>query len=204
MKFDEKYNKENWTQYFNFNYSIGSIYNQNNIIEKYNDCLEEIYWLGDLNIDENIGVYEIKVKNTKLATKVKLSKICTDIIRSGVRHSYGKGIFFILYSNNDNQYRISYVKYDKKATEDFEVEKDLSDPKRYTYLLGEEVKVKTAQSRLTKEFYISKKCSFSCLLSSTEASKFAFTVSLFFESATDFKGLNKLFNSSSLQIDSYK
>ena len=158
MKFDEKYNRENWAQYFNnFNHSLGSIYNQNNIIEKYNDCLEEIYWLGDLNIDENIGVYEIKVKNTKLATKVKLSKICTDIIRSGVRHSYGKGIFFILYSNNDNQYRISYVKYDKKATEDFEVEKDLSDPKRYTYLLGEEVKVKTAQSRLTKEAFSSVK-----------------------------------------------
>ena len=38
---------------------------------------------------------------------------------------------------------------------------------------------------------ISKKYSFSCFLSSRDASKFALTVSLFFESATDFKGLSK-------------
>lgn len=62
-----------------------------------------------------------------------------------------------MYSDNKNQYRISYVKYDKIANENFEIEKDISDPKRYTYLLGEGVKVKTAQSRLTKEAFLSVK-----------------------------------------------
>ncbi|TXJ35901.1 Eco57I restriction-modification methylase domain-containing protein [Brachyspira aalborgi] len=165
FRFDKEYSREEWTKYLgdNFKYEYGSIPNQNSIIEKYIDCLDDsnnkaIVWLGNLNVDEDIGVYEIRIKNTKTGSRVKISKICTDIIKSGNRNSFGKGIFFILYSNeNEKAYRISYVKYDKKVNENFEVKKDLSDPKRFTYLLGEGAKVKTAQSRLNKEAFSSVK-----------------------------------------------
>ena len=163
LRFDLRYKREDWVQYLGekFNYNVGVIPIEENIIEKYSDCLDNsggdaIVWLGNLNIDEEIGVYEIKIKNTKLTTRVKISKICTDVIRTGVGESYGKGIFFILYSNNSDEigkYRISYVKYDKKVDENFDVEKDLSNPKRFTYLLGEGAKVKTATSRLTKDAF---------------------------------------------------
>lgn len=165
MRFDKEYSREEWTKYLgdNFKYEYGSIANQNSIIEKYIDCLDDsnnkaIVWLGNLNVDEDIGVYEIRIKNTKTGSRVKISKICTDIIKSGGKNSFGKGIFFILYSNeNEKAYRISYVKYDKKVNENLEVKKDLSDPKRFTYLLGEGAKVKTAQSRLNKEAFSSVK-----------------------------------------------
>lgn len=165
MRFDKEYSREEWAKYLgdNFKYEYGSIPNQNSIIEKYIDCLDDsnnkaIVWLGNLNVDEDIGVYEIRIKNTKTGSRVKISKICTDIIKSGGKNSFGKGIFFILYSNeNEKAYRISYVKYDKKVNENFEVKKDLSDPKRFTYLLGEGAKVKTAQSRLNKEAFSSVK-----------------------------------------------
>ena len=165
FRFDKEYSREEWTKYLgdNFKYEYGSIPNQNSIIEKYIDCLDDsnnraIVWLGDLNVDEDIGVYEIRIKNTKTGSRVKISKICTDIIKSGNKNSFGKGIFFILYSNeNEKAYRISYVKYDKKVNENLEVKKDLSDPKRFTYLLGEGAKVKTAQSRLNKEAFSSVK-----------------------------------------------
>ena len=49
------------------------------------------------------------------------------------------------------------MKYDKKVNENLEVKKDFSDPKRFTYLLGEGAKVKTAQSRLNKEAFSSVK-----------------------------------------------
>lgn len=165
FRFDKEYSREEWTKYLgdNFKYEYGSIPNQNSIIEKYIDCLDDsnnkaIVWLGNLNVDEDIGVYEIRIKNTKTGSRVKISKICTDIIKSGGKNSFGKGIFFILYSNeNEKAYRISYVKYDKKVNENLEVKKDLSDPKRFTYLLGEGAKVKTAQSRLNKEAFSSVK-----------------------------------------------
>lgn len=165
FRFDKEYSREEWTKYLgdNFKYEYGSIANQNSIIEKYIDCLDDsnnkaIVWLGNLNVDEDIGVYEIRIKNTKTGSRVKISKICTDIIKSGGKNSFGKGIFFILYSNeNEKAYRISYVKYDKKVNENYEVKKDLSDPKRFTYLLGEGAKVKTAQSRLNKEAFSSVK-----------------------------------------------
>ena len=165
FRFDKEYSREEWTKYLgdNFKYEYGSIANQNSIIEKYIDCLDDsnnkaIVWLGNLNVDEDIGVYEIRIKNTKTGSRVKISKICTDIIKSGDKNSFGKGIFFILYSDeNEKAYRISYVKYDKKVNENYEVKKDLSDPKRFTYLLGEGAKVKTAQSRLNKEAFSSVK-----------------------------------------------
>ena len=165
FRFDKEYSREEWTKYLgdNFKYEYGSIPNQNSIIEKYIDCLDDsnnkaIVWLGNLNVDEDIGVYEIRIKNTKTGSRVKISKICTDIIKSGDKNSFGKGIFFILYSDeNEKAYRISYVKYDKKVNENYEVKKDLSDPKRFTYLLGEGAKVKTAQSRLNKEAFSSVK-----------------------------------------------
>ena len=165
FRFDKEYSREEWTKYLgdNFKYEYGSIPNQNSIIEKYIDCLDDsnnkaIVWLGNLNVDEDIGVYEIRIKNTKTGSRVKISKICMDIIKSGGKNSFGKGIFFILYSNeNEKAYRISYVKYDKKVNENYEVKKDLSDPKRFTYLLGEGAKVKTAQSRLNKEAFSSVK-----------------------------------------------
>ncbi|WP_432633355.1 Eco57I restriction-modification methylase domain-containing protein [Brachyspira sp.] len=163
LRFDLRYKREDWVEYLGekFNYNVGVIPIEENIIEKYSDCLDNssgdaIVWLGNLNIDEEIGVYEIKIKNTKLTTRVKISKICTDVIRTGVGKSFGKGIFFILYSNDSDKigkYRISYVKYDKKVDENFDVEKDLSNPKRFTYLLGEGAKVKTATSRLTKDAF---------------------------------------------------
>lgn len=164
LKLDKAYNREDWTQYFGERFTLenGVIPLQERIIEKYSDCLDNsnndaIVWLGDLNIDEDVSVYEIRIKNIKIGTRVKISKICSDIIRDGSKSSFGKGIFFILYSGFNNQYRISYVKYDKKANKNYEVEKDLSDPKRYSYLLGEGAKVKTAQSRLTKEAFLSVK-----------------------------------------------
>lgn len=165
LRFDCRYKREDWVEYLgdNFKYEYGSIANQNSIIEKYIDCLDDsnnkaIVWLGNLNVDEDIGVYEIRIKNTKTGSRVKISKICTDIIKSGGKNSFGKGIFFILYSDeNEKAYRISYVKYDKKVNENYEVKKDLSDPKRFTYLLGEGAKVKTAQSRLNKEAFSSVK-----------------------------------------------
>lgn len=65
MRFDKEYSREEWTKYLgdNFKYEYGSIANQNSIIEKYIDCLDDsnnkaIVWLGNLNVDEDIGVYE--------------------------------------------------------------------------------------------------------------------------------------------------
>ena len=100
FRFDKEYSREEWTKYLgdNFKYKVGVAPREEEIVNKYSDCLDNsnndaIIWLGDLNIDEEVGVYEIKIKNTKLTTRVKLSKLCTDIIKAV---GYGKGIFFIL------------------------------------------------------------------------------------------------------------
>ena len=43
MRFDKEYSREEWTKYLgdNFKYEYGSIANQNSIIEKYIDCLDD-------------------------------------------------------------------------------------------------------------------------------------------------------------------
>ncbi|WP_297285076.1 Eco57I restriction-modification methylase domain-containing protein [uncultured Brachyspira sp.] len=160
FKFDEAYNKEKWALHFgeSFQEEYGAISNEDEILEKHSDFLEKVIWIGDLNTDngETIGVYEVYIKNTNLASRVKISRLCSKIITGGERNTYGKGIFFILYNDKKNNYRVSYVKHDKVAVllnKDVRFKKDYSNPKRYTFLLGEGIKVHTPESRLKSDIF---------------------------------------------------
>ncbi|WP_020003913.1 Eco57I restriction-modification methylase domain-containing protein [Brachyspira innocens] len=158
FKFDVPYNKQKWAEHFgeNFKEEYGSVAGEDEIIEKNKDFLNRIIWIGDLNINENevIGVFEVYIKNTRLASRVKISRICSKILMSG---SYGKGIFFILYEDNKNNYRVSYVKHDKTGIKGENgliiMKDDYSNPKRYTFLLGEGIKVHTPASRITSDIF---------------------------------------------------
>ncbi|MEI0524604.1 TaqI-like C-terminal specificity domain-containing protein [Brachyspira murdochii] len=158
FKFDEPYNKQKWAEHFgeNFKEEYGAVTGEEEIIEKNKDFLNKIIWIGDLNINENevIGVFEVYIKNTRLASRVKISRICSRILMSG---SYGKGIFFILYEDNKNNYRVSYVKHDKTGIKGENgliiMKDDYSNPKRYTFLLGEGIKVHTPASRITSDIF---------------------------------------------------
>lgn len=158
FKFDVPYNKQKWAEHFgeNFKEEYGSVAGEDEIIEKNKDFLNKIIWIGDLNINENevIGVFEVYIKNTRLASRVKISRICSRILMSG---SYGKGIFFILYEDNKNNYRVSYVKHDKTGIKGEDgliiMKDDYSNPKRYTFLLGEGIKVHTPASRITSDIF---------------------------------------------------
>lgn len=160
FRFDEAYNKEKWALHFgeSFQEEYGAISNEDEILEKHSDFLEKVIWIGDLNTDngETIGVYEVYIKNTNLASRVKISRLCSKIITGGERNTYGKGIFFILYNDKKNNYRVSYVKHDKVAVllnKDVRFKKDYSNPKRYTFLLGEGIKVHTPESRLKSDIF---------------------------------------------------
>ncbi len=160
FKFDEAYNKQKWALHLgeNFAEEYGSIKNEEEILEKNKNFLEKIIWIGDLNTEDGevIGVYEVYITNTNLASRVKISRICSKIITGGERNNYGKGIFFILYSDKKNNYRVSYVKHDKTAVfgdNGIELRKDYTNPKRYTFLLGEGIKVHTPESRLTSDIF---------------------------------------------------
>ena len=146
FKFDEAYDKSKWAKHLGDNF------------EKNKDFLNKVIWIGDLNTDEGevIGVYEVHITNTRLASRVKISRLCSKIITGGERNVYGKGIFFILYEDKEKIYRVSYVKHDKTAVfvdNGMEVRRDYSNPKRYTFLLGEGIKVHTPQSRLTSDIF---------------------------------------------------
>ena len=159
FKFDEAYDKSKWAEHFgeNFTEKYGSISSEEEILEKNKDFLKSVIWIGDLNVcdnnDETIGVYEVRITNTRLASRVKISRLCSKILSAG---EYGKGIFFILYEDKEGIYRVSYVKHDRIGVfvgNAIEIKKDYSNPKRYTFLLGEGIKVHTPQSRLTSDIF---------------------------------------------------
>ncbi|MEI0509269.1 Eco57I restriction-modification methylase domain-containing protein [Brachyspira intermedia] len=159
FKFDEAYDKSKWAEHFgeNFTEKYGSISSEEEILEKNKDFLKSVIWIGDLNVcdnnDEPIGVYEVRITNTRLASRVKISRLCSKILSAG---EYGKGIFFILYEDKEGIYRVSYVKHDRIGVfvgDAIEIKKDYSNPKRYTFLLGEGIKVHTPQSRLTSDIF---------------------------------------------------
>lgn len=159
FKFDEAYDKSKWAKHLgeNFTEKYGSISSEEEILEKNKDFLKSVIWIGDLNVcdnnDETIGVYEVRITNTRLASRVKISRLCSKILSAG---EYGKGIFFILYEDKEGIYRVSYVKHDRIGVfvgNAIEIKKDYSNPKRYTFLLGEGIKLHTPQSRLTSDIF---------------------------------------------------
>lgn len=102
MNFGEKYNREDWVEYFsgNLEYKEGVVSGQEYIIEKHSDYLEDITWLGDLHfdVDDKVSIYELVVKNIKLTTKTKISKICTDTLRDGYKESpWQRNIFYFVF-----------------------------------------------------------------------------------------------------------
>ncbi len=106
------------------------------------DFLINIKYVGVIQLpDEEVHIVYIKIKDTKIRTKLKIVNLAYDIIKTEMGR--GNALFFIEYENS-NVYRLSYVKIDHDGK---------SDPKRFTYVLGQGIPTHTPKSRLTPQAF---------------------------------------------------
>lgn len=163
MDFSKPFDEAEWRKHLG-KYFISehkSITNKEKIKEKFG-FLKDAKSFGTLKFEdgEEMPVYILKVENTKKATRVKLTSLAYGIIKDDIK--IGSALFFILYEDDDNNYRFSYVKASRGIKQDENTgEKKAvnikSDPKRYTYILGKNSKTHTAETRLKKEIFVDEK-----------------------------------------------
>lgn len=112
-----------------------------------NDITEGAFELGNITTtdDRIIGLYKIEVKpNIFLErNKVGLRKLLRDVYKYDVD---GALIVFV----QENKWRLSFVSEVKVLNDEGEVVTEITEPKRYTYLLGEGEKVQTPAIFLSK------------------------------------------------------
>ena len=147
MIFNKKLDLIEWSQYLeDLTLSRGDI----NYNEKSYPFVEEVYQAGTLEVSEgDIPVFYLKLTQTKMNTRVKISQFIQHIIPNNF--DYTSALAFIEYSDESyqGQYRFSYVKIDRdynQTTGKYETIR--SNPRRYTFVLGEGLPTHTPNQQL--------------------------------------------------------
>lgn len=112
-----------------------------------NDITEAAFELGNITTSDDriIGLYKIDVKSNVWLerNKVGLRKLLRDVYKYDVD---GALIVFV----QENKWRLSFVSEVKVINDEGEIVKEVTEPKRYTYLLGEGEKIQTPAIFLSK------------------------------------------------------
>ncbi len=153
MIFDKKYNKENRKEFLNFlrvklfedkleeyNQAIPLQIDKKTVYFEKNDCYE----LGKVKFDKAITIFEIK-QRSKNDPRITLTKDAFKIMDDlGVNNA-----LIVFYSDDSNSWRLSLLTMNKSW---WEVE--ISNPKRYSFLLWEWEKTKTPKDFLEKKWLV--------------------------------------------------
>ena len=95
-----------------------------------------------------LSVFEVKHSSLNDA-RVGLSKEAFNLVRDYTNHNRAL-VLFVPQTSNE-KYRFSYVEYTPKVNEKGKVTREISNPRRFSYILGKDAKVKTPQQYLQKK-----------------------------------------------------
>lgn len=117
------------------------------VVSANKDIVRGVYYIGKITLADNnlIAVYEVK-----LSEKVEINRMkrgIRDLLVPEWRNGGFAGAFMLCYKESESVLRFSYVSEDWSFDEDGKMRKNSTDPKRYTYLLGEGHRSRTAIQR---------------------------------------------------------
>ena len=147
---ESRYNRKNWqellkdifgsrVEYWNSPYEIGT----NSNLSK------QTLWLGTITLadDETISIYEVELSDNVDIERNRRG--IRDMLLSEWRNN-GAGAFMFCYRKNESVLRFSYVSDTWTFAEDGTYQKESTDTKRFTYLLGEGHRSRTAIQQFEK------------------------------------------------------
>ncbi|MCF7815382.1 MAG: hypothetical protein K9N40_12980, partial [Candidatus Cloacimonetes bacterium] len=102
----------------------------------------QAYWIGDCESLGDLAIIEVK-HESEFDPRIGVSR---DAFRLMAEHQLSKALFFFV-SENSNNYRFSLITLDLKL-EGKDVKYRFSNPKRFSFFLGEEAKIHTPQEFL--------------------------------------------------------
>lgn len=147
--FNQAFDDSSWNEVLKsvFGAKLGIWAQPKPILLKSNDKANAAFELGSFTTtdDRIIGLYKIEVKPEVWLerNKVGLRELLRDVYKYDVD---GAIIVFV----QQDKWRLSFVSEIKVLNDEGEIVEQATEPKRYTYLLGESEKVRTPSDRLSK------------------------------------------------------
>lgn len=146
--FSNSFNNSDWLNVLQNVFGAKQLFSQpKEILLPSNDKAKAAFELGSFTTtdDRIIGLYRIELNPDVWLerNKVGLRELLRNIYKYDVDGA-------IIVFNQEKKWRLSFVSEIKVLNEEGEVIQQATEPKRYTYLLGQEEKVKTPSERLNK------------------------------------------------------
>ena len=147
-KLNQKYNRENWKNLSKniFKNNVEFYSNPRNI-EIQNEKVLSFFELGRINLNDHkkVSLFELKVtKNLNIyKNKVELRNLVSKFIDQVTNHGV-----LVIYDNQGENYRLTFSTKFSQFLDTGELKEVETEPKRFTYLLGESESCITPAERL--------------------------------------------------------
>ncbi len=146
--FSDPFNHSEWIEVLKYVFGAKQLLAQpNQIILPNNDKAKAAYELGHFTTSDDriIGLYKVVLNENVWLERNKVG--LRELLRNIYKYDVDGAI--IVFEQN-RKWRLSFVSEIKVLNDEGEVIEQATEPKRYTYLLGEDEKVKTPTERLSK------------------------------------------------------
>ena len=148
---ESKYNRQNWQLLLHdiFGNKI-KFWNTPSTIPTSSQFAKQALWLGTITLSDNqtISVYEVELPDSVDIERNRRG--IRDMLLTAWRGNGNAGAFMFCYRKNESVLRFSYVSEAWTFAEDGSYQKESTDAKRFTYLLGEGHRSRTAIQQFEK------------------------------------------------------
>ena len=148
---ESKYNRENWQILLHdiFGSKI-KFWNTPSPVQTNSQFARKALWLGTITLsdEQTIAVYEVELSDNVDIERNRRG--IRDMLLSSWRNNGNAGAFMFCYRKHESVLRFSYVSESWTFGEDGTYKKESTDTKRFTYLLGEGHRSRTAIQQFEK------------------------------------------------------
>lgn len=148
---ESKYNRENWQILLHdiFGSKI-KFWNTPSLVQTNSQFARKALWLGTITLsdEQTIAVYEVELSDNVDIERNRRG--IRDMLLSSWRNNGNAGAFMFCYRKHESVLRFSYVSESWTFGEDGTYKKESTDTKRFTYLLGEGHRSRTAIQQFEK------------------------------------------------------
>ena len=148
---ESRYNRQSWQLLLHdiFGNKI-KFWNTPSIVPTNSRFARQALWLGTITLsdEQTIAVYEVELSDNVNIERNRRG--IRDMLLTDWRNNGNAGAFMFCYRKNESVLRFSYVSESWKFADDGSLQKESTDTKRFTYLLGEGHRSRTAIQQFEK------------------------------------------------------
>ena len=148
---ESRYNRQNWQLLLHdiFGSKI-KFWNTPSEVSTSSSLARQALWLGTITLsdEQTIAVYEVELSDNVDIERNRRG--IRDMLLTSWRNNGNAGAFMFCYRKNESVLRFSYVSESWNFAEDGTYQKESTDTRRFTYLLGEGHRSRTAIQQFEK------------------------------------------------------